>query len=547
MRRFEGALDRIATPLVAVASVAFTVAYALIAGPDSNWDLRNYHYWVVHAFLNGTTFVDVGPAQLLSWNNPLVFVPSYLVVKYTSPLVGTAIEGAWAGIAGLLLYLLAVRTVATESPRRRISVGLLVTACGITGAMFLTQVGTSFSDPLTSILVIAGLLVLYWSSSYRFLLSGLLVGAAVGLKLTCAPFAVGLAVALLAGWRSWDLSVGRYLGLALGGILGVALTAGYWSWLLYVETGNPLFPFYNEIFKSSLYEHVNFYDPRYLPESLLDAISYPFQWVIGRYPSSDWPFRDARFALAALGLILALVSLGLRRRREPHERETVDRDFHFFAIFFVVSFAVWIMVWGVSRYITVLELLTGLLLYLSVDRLPLSLRLRQWGFVGAVALCVVWTQPAYRHRPDNPSDRYFPALDQHELTAPKTLYIMVGGGQPMSYMIPSFPKDARFVRLTGNFGDLTPDRPLAKLAGEAIARHVGPVRTLTANWHGDNDGKPPSLEERDLKLLAAHGLEPDHSRACVEFDTVHDIFQSCPLIRSTYRSPERFPENFPGR
>jgi hypothetical protein len=84
-----------------------------------------------------------------------------------------------------------------------------------------------------SIFVLAGVLALYAAGNNRFFLSGLCLGAAVGLKLTCAAYALAMGLTLLLGWRLWQLSPWRYTTFVLGGILGAVITGGYWTWYLY--------------------------------------------------------------------------------------------------------------------------------------------------------------------------------------------------------------------------------------------------------------------------------------------------------------------------
>jgi hypothetical protein len=103
----------------------------------------------------------------------------------------------------------------------------------LSGPIFLSQVGTTFSDVFCSIFVLAGVLALYAAGNNRFFLSGLCLGAAVGLKLTCAAYALAMGLTLLLGWRLWQLSPWRYTTFVLGGILGAVITGGYWTWYLY--------------------------------------------------------------------------------------------------------------------------------------------------------------------------------------------------------------------------------------------------------------------------------------------------------------------------
>src|SRR4051794_2250221 len=52
---------------------------SIVLGQDSNWDLRNYHWYNAHAFLNGRLDFDMVPAQTPTFYNPTIDLPLYLI------------------------------------------------------------------------------------------------------------------------------------------------------------------------------------------------------------------------------------------------------------------------------------------------------------------------------------------------------------------------------------------------------------------------------------------------------------------------------------
>src|SRR5918995_7474534 len=67
------------------------LAFAL-AGPDGNWDLRNYHLYDPHAWVTGRLLIDIAPAQLQTWHNPMLDLPLYWLVRSG---LGIHAAGAW--------------------------------------------------------------------------------------------------------------------------------------------------------------------------------------------------------------------------------------------------------------------------------------------------------------------------------------------------------------------------------------------------------------------------------------------------------------------
>ncbi len=483
--------------VVLTASIGFAVTVALIAGADNNWDLRNYHYWSVYAWLEGRTFHDIAPAQIQSWFNPAIYVPFYLLAHHGTPLIGTSVIAGLAGINGLMLYLIVTRILPDGYGALRIPFAMLAAICGLTAPMFASQLGSSFADPLGAILILSALLLLISRYRFRHLAAGCLIGAAVGFKLTFAPYALGAALALLVTWRAMGISIVGFTAFAAGGILGALLTGGAWAVFLFAETGNPLFPFYNEIFRSPLYDATNFFDRTFLPDSFLSAVSYPFKWLFWGNSTAELHFRDARFAIIILAFIGILFLPVLLRGRNRGEH-IADSHFYFLLVFFAASFVLWLTTWSIQRYVTTLELLSGVMILLAVDRVPVPIRLRLLLFAGIVAFSVYWTVTPSWGRTDLRANHYFvtdpagtPVIEDG------TLFVMVGGGHPIAYAIPDLPKDARFVRLTSNLGPLDPDRQLGEQISEVVREHPGPIRTLSAE----------ALSAGDSKVLARFGLE----------------------------------------
>lgn len=91
---------------IALLGMAFTTIWAIALGKDIDWVQRNYHYYAVYAWLTDRVTYHIAPGQLQSWLNPLIYVPHYMLIHYTAPVVAGAVFGALAGLAFLLVYAL---------------------------------------------------------------------------------------------------------------------------------------------------------------------------------------------------------------------------------------------------------------------------------------------------------------------------------------------------------------------------------------------------------------------------------------------------------
>ena len=303
--------------------LAAGAAASVALGVDRNWDLLNYHLYNPLALLTDRSG-DIAPPGAQRFFNPAADLPFFWLLRSLNehPLLVAALMGLPAGAAAFLVLLLSrlvLREAGAGSPAL---FALLSTLGAATGAGFRSQIGTTHNDLLTAVPLLAALLLALRAAvlspprpppAATLVLAGSLAGAAVGLKLTNAPFAAGLGGALAAALWAGGQPLARPLGLLLGGgALGFALAAGPWMLHLWQEWGNPFFPFFDTLFAAGRPPAPVGRDPRFLPQGALEWLFFPFTWALSDAPrSSEMEMRDPRVALA----FLALVALALGARR----------------------------------------------------------------------------------------------------------------------------------------------------------------------------------------------------------------------------------------
>ena len=516
-------------------------AYTLATGEDANWDWQNYHEYNVWAVLTGRYAIDVAPAGFQTYFNPLVYFPVYWLRHLLPPPLGLTIIGAVHGL-NLALIVWLTRVLLGRST---VIATVSAVAIAATGPMTLSETGTSFTDVLLSLLVIAGFGLILVDTSHlpagdvevpsdpsptsltarsaastrtpqsrqrlHLLLAGLLIGAAVGLKLTNVVFALGAVVAVLLAAHP----ITGLVWLGVGGALGAGVTHGAWSVMLWRELGNPIFPLFNGVFRSPELLPTNILDLQFYPRGLLDALAYPFYWLAGINRSSEYPFRDARFAAVMLLIPIAIVAR-LWRGTALFTR----RDVQFFAMV-GVSYAGWLGLFAIHRYAVALELLCAPLIVLLIARLwPQTLR-RGAAIATALlaAAIAAWTQPGdWGRRPW--SDPYRPAIPA-ALAQPATYLLL---SKPVAYVAPLLPPASRFYQLA--------DIALPILPGGIFDRRI------RAGLADPLPGGIWSVANRHTairpNLLQRYALAVDTGRPCVSIEGVAPgtAIHLCPLKAS---------------
>lgn len=492
---------------------------SMVLGPDNNWDLRFYHLYAPWAYLQDRYTYDIGPAQLQGYFNPTLDFLFYGLVS--SPLndyprVIAFIMGAVHGINAALIFEIARHVIRIPHDAARTALQIMAFLFGVTGAGFISLLGLTTGDLLNSIFILSALLAILKTSQVEagtrvtagFALSGLLAGIGLGLKYTAAIFMPGLAlVAVASAIRQRSMSGAiAFAALLLAGLL---ITAGHHMLVLWNLFENPFFPSLNNIFKSPAYDFVSLRDPQFLPDSTLQAITYPFYWTVRNvHVVSELPFRDWRGAMAYVAIVVWCVMLLVRygRRGEFASGSRSDTcNLGSIIIFVVVSYFAWVSGFGIYRYAVVLEMLTGVMVFGVLVSVISWNTLRAIGGLTLLLLAVGttqyvdWGRGAHASRGIRPAPYTGKYIDIRVPPIPKHSIVLLATGQPASYFIPYAEPTARFLGIENNFLKLSQDNALVAEIGR-LMRTPGSPKFIVRVGKSDSDRLDDVLRHFDLQL-----------------------------------------------
>jgi Glycosyltransferase family 87 len=471
-------------------------------GPDASYDLRNYHLYNGFALLQGRVGHDLAPAQLQSFLAPALDLIYALALSALNrhPAALGAVLALPQGLAAFLAWCLSRRLLAEATPARD-WLAAAAALLGVTGAGGLSTLGSAMSEMLPACCVLGALLCLT-AAPPRPGWAGLLAGLAVGLKLTATPFAAGLAVAALLTGRPGRRRAASLAAFAAAALAGAAVLGGAWWLHLWLRFGDPVFPYFNQIFHSPWTAAVPGTDTRFLPRTARQALAYPLYWAVT--PStlvSELPLRDPRIALGwAAALILAL--RGLRQRQATQVTVAC-------LAVWTVGYTLWEAQFSILRYLVPLELLSGPFLLAAALRQggaeartrgrrspgPACAPLRSTGWCAAVAAWVVvgaviavTVVPDWGRAP--PGARSVAV--RPPAFAPGSLVVLLDPS-PMAYVAAFVPLSVRFVGADNNL--VHPGAPgrLARAVAAAIRAQKGPL------WGLEAPGESPGAATATLR------------------------------------------------
>jgi hypothetical protein len=479
--------------MLAAACLAGGLA-ALHFGFALEWDLLNYHFYNPHALFTGRQAIDVVPAQLQSFLNPALYLPLYLLFKYLGPVAMVFIIGAIQ--AGQLLLLVMILQQLTGQRLTDRWILLPVAALGLAGPVFLHQLGGTQGDTLLSLPVLAGFLLVATDLSradgartvQTGLMAGLLLGAAVAMKLTFAIYAVSVGLAAIVcfdGSRRWRMA----FSLILGGILGAALTGGAWFIHLWQQYGNPLFPYFNDVFNSPYVNSEDFRDLRFMPRSMVEWLLYPLYWLQDPYRVWEWQFRDIRMLLV-LALVFLMPVFTWRRMRGKAPA------LGFAWVFVGISYLLWLRLFSIYRYLSVIEMLAPVVIFASVFLLSRSRR------VILVTLAVLLsTQFLVHYHRGDASWEFRPGTDTLLAALPADAMVLIASYEPVAYAALWMSDEIPLVRTRANFMRTSqPQHKLHEMAHFRVRQHSGPFYLLLSRQDVEAGFLQADLAEVGLAL-----------------------------------------------
>ena len=136
------------------------------------------------------------------------------------------------------------------------------------------------------------------------------------------------------------------------------------SLFMYLQTGSPVFPFYNKIFRSPFWPLINWSDVRWGPKSLWETFVWPIIITFTPERTSELAVYSGRLSLVFIAVIVCLLL------RPPAQTRTL-------CIVVLAGLVLWTLTTGYVRYATYMELLGGvvmLTIFCHLARFQSSLR-----------------------------------------------------------------------------------------------------------------------------------------------------------------------------
>lgn len=529
-------------PLVLLFSLIIGGVISLKLGQDANWDIKNYHIHNAWAFLNNRMGIDIFPAGIQSYFNPLIDLPYYMVAFEwfpNSPRLVAFFMGLPAGFLLFFVFLCVSEVISSYKMGRYIGLSAIsiVVTIGITGAATISQWGTTFNEIQIAALVVAGLYLIIAKIDLdelnftSFTVAGFSLGVAAGLKLTAALYAPGAFLVIVLVSLKWKLGAYRAIYFSLGWWFGFLLFYGWWGFRLFDLMGSPMFPMFDGLFDSPLIGPGIGMDSQFIPTSFGEIFFYPFYWLAPHSMVVLEPtFADPRFAVAYLAILVIGVTYiyyRICKGSYVHSALTIDlmpRKAAALIIWLVFSYVLWQIMFSILRYAVPIEVFTGLVMLIALLLIARLLDFLKYFWSVILSLIMLGGLSAvYTDYPDWGRVKYGNKVVEIESLALPDNSLVIFSGPPVAYLAPFLNKGKIGVSFIGITTELLSqqDYPLWKKITERIQKHVGNIYMVE---------RPEQIQMRPLFSL--FDLSIDRA-SCREYkSSIDSPFTFCELQKS---------------
>ncbi|MDI1227938.1 MAG: hypothetical protein PSY14_09665 [bacterium] len=439
-------------------------------GQDASWDTRNYHIYNAWAFATGryAEGIDMMPSQGQFFFNPLLDVPFYLLSTLMPPKAAYFILGCVQGINIPLLFMIGWLTLNIAGDMRKVAACAALALLGVFSGMGISEIGTQFNDNLTSIGILLTVLLVLRNIDFlmtenccrvleRGTLFGLPAGLALGLKITCLPFCLGICVAALILTPDWRKCLRLAVCVGFGITLGFLLAYGHWAYYLWQHFGSPMFPFFNAVFRSPLLP----------PNLLLDyptprdgrLFVFPFYFAFNPLLVNEIIWRDLRVPILYALLLVVPVWYFAKGRVTAADWLAQRIPARFLLLVAGVAYYGGLFSQTIYRYLLPLDMIAPLLVVAAVGLLPVARKARVIAASALLLLVTLSIQPGdwgrHTHFHENYAAKKIP---------PQEAIYILAGQSAYAHLLPRiFPGSASFIRIESRGFPATNDTGLREV------------------------------------------------------------------------------------
>lgn len=372
------------------AALLFVTGAFISFFPDTGFDTLNYHIIAQNPNFENYFTEDFAYGNFQVWGFRMCDRMFFYFRKLLGYRFGTILNTLALIVSFTLVYELLGELTQEDDPDRikKLVCNRLVWSLAIILSLdAIMMFGSYYVDAITmplGVYAISTVIRTYRerTDSKKIAVFALICGLWIGGKLTNVVYVVPCVIVYVffhfRDFKLWDWISSIALGV---------LSFAEYLVFNYVCTGNPLFPYYNTIFKSIYFPHMDFKDLRWGGQNTFEKIFWvAYAAVKPEYRQSEiWDKRNALLMAGLVsGLMLIIYSIFMLLRKKQFEKEIL------ILLSIAVSSAVlWGFTTGVGRYYMFGRVMWGIIAYYGVRRILMIRPMMLPGVISAALSCII--------------------------------------------------------------------------------------------------------------------------------------------------------------
>ncbi|MBO7097889.1 MAG: hypothetical protein J6W11_04545 [Alphaproteobacteria bacterium] len=343
---------------------------SMVLKNENLYDLANYHYYNAFALLHDRSGLDLVPACVNTFFNPIIEVPLYFYIQWFNdkPNILYALQGIWGGLFLCVVYKICGLMFGSDKKGRIYT--LLALLLALLGQSVWRQIGASTNEVSVACFILFGLYLLLKTVKFedkqvwwQFLIAGTVMGLGLGLKQNSISSCVSAGLTMMICFAYFKKPIKSIFFFALGGLAGYLIVNGYFMYKYWVLYSNPFFPFMNAVFHSPYFFDFNYRDARFVP-SLKVYFIYPLIWNM-KVLVMERPYYD--HALSLLYVLFICIFIRLCFKRQLKNFYLRERLFVMLSVFGFLSFMIWMALFSILRYMAAIDAVAAIFLIKLFD------------------------------------------------------------------------------------------------------------------------------------------------------------------------------------
>lgn len=329
--------------------------------PDTFWDTYSYHLYLQENPFADKINDDFFPGRTLT---SFVYPIADRVFYMFRALLGFRL-GTFPGYFLIVVMYYQIKKYLSKILENKVDekyISLLsILPLGV--FIILEQLGTYYIDNFSVVLLLETIYIIFFEGKdifkekFRLYFLAYVVGLAVCTKITNAIYILGPLVYLLVINIKDIKNIKIYDYLLL--ILTFVIPLLPYVVDAVVQTGSPVFPYYNGIFKSEYFMQENWVDDRYGPKNIIQFLLWPFYIIKRPRAAYETANTDLMFAIgyiiAIVGIIYEVIYKKLIKKQE------INKKYLTFYILLMYLYLVWAkFIIGYTRYAGIIPIFASI-------------------------------------------------------------------------------------------------------------------------------------------------------------------------------------------